>query len=72
LLSEKADSLVKFVHRVLLQKFQIQVLESMCKTTMDVVQVLETISIEVKKMKIFMKDIIELETLDMIQIENNW
>jgi hypothetical protein len=44
----------------------------MCKTTVDVVEVLEAISVEVQKMRIFMKDIVELETLDMLQIENNW
>ncbi|XP_023718566.2 uncharacterized protein LOC111870471 isoform X2 [Cryptotermes secundus] len=68
--TEKADPLVIFVHHVLLRKFQTQALESMCRTTLDVVKVLETISAEVKKLKIFVKDIIELETLDMLRIEN--
>lgn len=72
LVSEKADPLVIFVHHVLLRKFQTQALESMCRTTLDVVKVLETISAEVKKLKIFVKDIIELETLDMLRIENTW
>jgi hypothetical protein len=72
LLSEKADPRVKFVHNILLKKFHIQALESMCKTTLDVPEVLETISHEVKKMKIFVKDITELEALDLLQIENNW
>jgi hypothetical protein len=72
LLSEKADNLVKFVHHILLQKFQVQALYLMCKTTLDVAELLETISVEVKKIKIFMKDVTELETLDMIQIKNNW
>jgi hypothetical protein len=44
----------------------------MCKTTLDVPEVLETVSFEVKKMKIFVKNIIELETLHLLQIENNW
>ncbi|XP_021923597.1 uncharacterized protein LOC110831660 isoform X1 [Zootermopsis nevadensis] len=69
--TEKADPLVKFVHNVLLQKFQIQALDSTCKTTLDVAEVLERISAEVKKTKIFVKDFIELETLDLIQINNN-
>jgi hypothetical protein len=47
-------------------------MESMCRTTLDVVKVLETISAEVRKMKIFVKDVIELETLDMLRIENKW
>jgi hypothetical protein len=60
------------VHNILLKKFDIQALESVCKTTLDVPEVLETISIEVKKMKIFVKNIIELEILDMLKIEDNW
>jgi len=44
----------------------------MCKTILDVPQVLETISTEVKKMKIFVKNIIELEILDLLKIEDNW
>jgi len=44
----------------------------MCKTTLDVPKVLETISIEVKKMKMFVKNIIELEILDLLKIEDNW
>ena len=44
----------------------------MCKTTLDVPEVLETISTEVKKMKIFVKNIIELEILDLLKIEDNW
>jgi hypothetical protein len=44
----------------------------MCKTTLDVPAVLETISLEVTKLKIFVKNIIELEALDLLQIENNW
>jgi hypothetical protein len=72
LLSETADTCVKFVHDILLKKFNIQSLESMCKTTLDLPGVLENISIEVKKMKIFVKNIIELEILDMLRVENNW
>jgi hypothetical protein len=72
LLSEKADNRAKFVHNVLLKKFHIQALESMCKTTLDVPEVLATISIEVKKMKVFVKNIIELEILDLLKIEDNW
>jgi hypothetical protein len=67
-----ADPLVKFVHHVILRKFQTQTLESMCRTTLDTVKVLETISAEVKKIKIFVEDITELETLDMLRIENKW
>jgi hypothetical protein len=44
----------------------------MCKTTLDVPAVLETISVEVKKMKIFVKNIIKLEILDLLRIEDNW
>jgi hypothetical protein len=44
----------------------------MCKTTLDVPEVLETISVEVKKIKIFVKNIIELEVLDLLKIEDNW
>jgi hypothetical protein len=44
----------------------------MCKTTLDVPAVLETVSIEVKKMKIFVKNIIELEILDLLKIEDGW
>jgi len=72
LLSENADTRAKFAHNVLLKKFHIQPLESMCKTILDVPQVLETISTEVKKMKIFVKNIIELEILDLLKIEDNW
>jgi hypothetical protein len=39
---------------------------------MDTVKVLETISAEVKKIKIFVKDITKLQILDMLQIENKW
>ena len=60
------------MHNVLLKKFHIQALQSMCKTTLDVPEVLETISTEVKKMKIFVKNIIELEILDLLKIEDNW
>jgi len=44
----------------------------MCKTTLDVPEVLQTISVEVKKMKMFVKNIIELEILDLLKIEDNW
>jgi hypothetical protein len=47
-------------------------LDSICKTTLDVAELLETISVEVKKMEIFVKDVIELEIFDMIHIQNNW
>jgi predicted site-specific integrase-resolvase len=72
LISEKADPLVKFAHRIILRKFHTQALESMCRTTMDTIKVLETISAEAKKIKILVKDITELEILDMLRIENNW
>jgi len=72
LLSENADTCAKFVHNILLKKFHIQVLESMCKTTLDVPEVLEKISIEVKKMKMFVRNIIELGILDLLKIEDNW
>ena len=55
-----------------MKKFHIQALESMCKTTLDVPEVLETISIVVKKMKIFMKNVVELEILDLLKIKDNW
>ncbi|PSN47381.1 hypothetical protein C0J52_06572 [Blattella germanica] len=69
--TKKKDPLVKFVHKVLLQDLENESLNVKCKSTRDVIEVLDVVLSHVKRFKVFIRDFLELEALELAKIHNN-
>ena len=69
---DNTTPVVKFLNKSLLLELPNEALQLKCKTTQHVPNILKMIAKEVQKIKLFKKNFIRLERLEMAQFKNNW